>query len=123
MAATRRAVAEGFGDALLTTVDDTILEGPTFSVAWVVDEVVETPTLELGILDSITRRVMLELAEELGLEVVESSWGLERLDNATEVMALSTIREFQPVAAVGHRRFGEGRVTADLARLFFQKVG
>jgi branched-subunit amino acid aminotransferase/4-amino-4-deoxychorismate lyase len=66
---------------------------------------------------------MLDLAAELGLEVVESAWGLERLDDASEVMALSTIREFQPVAAVGHRRFGEGRVTADLARLFFQKVG
>jgi branched-subunit amino acid aminotransferase/4-amino-4-deoxychorismate lyase len=123
MAATRRAVAEGFDDALLTTVDGTVLEGPTFSVAWVVDEVVETPTLELGILDSITRRVLLDLAGELGLEVVESSWGLERLDDASEVMALSTIREFQPVASVGDRRFGEGPVTARLARLFFQKVG
>ena len=123
MAATRHAVAEGFGDALLTTVDGRMLEGPTFSVAWVVDGILETPTLELGILDSITRRVLLELASELGLEVVEGVWALDRLDDADEAMALSTIREIQPVAAVGTRRFPEGPVTADLARLFYQRVG
>jgi branched-subunit amino acid aminotransferase/4-amino-4-deoxychorismate lyase len=123
MAATRHAVARGFGDALLTTVDGVMLEGPTFSVAWVVDGVVETPSLELGILDSITRRVLLDLASELGLAVVESTWALDRLDDADEVIALSTIREIQPVSLVGDRRFGEGPITADLARLFYQKVG
>jgi branched-subunit amino acid aminotransferase/4-amino-4-deoxychorismate lyase len=122
MAATRRAVAEGFGDALLTTVDGVMLEGPTFSVAWVVDGVIETPGLELGILDSITRRVMLRLASELGIEVVEGSWELSRLEDAQETMALSTVREIQPVSAIGHRRFPEGPITADLARLFYQRV-
>ena len=53
-----------------------ILEGPTFSVAWVVGGVLETPGLDLGILDSITRRVMLEMASELGLEVVQGTWDL-----------------------------------------------
>ncbi len=122
MAASRRAAAEGFGDALLTTVDGLLLEGPTFSVAWVVDGVLETPGLELGILDSITRRVLLQIASELGLNVVEGAWALDHLDMAEEVMALSTVREIQPVAAVGSRRFHEGSITADLARLFFQRV-
>ncbi len=122
MAATRRALAEGFGDALLTTVDGVMLEGPTFSVAWVVDGVIETPGLELGILDSITRRVMLRLASELGIEVVEGSWGLARLEDAQEAMALSTVREIQPVSAIGRRGFLEGPVTADLARLFYQRL-
>lgn len=123
MAVSRHAVAEGFDDALLTTVDGVILEGPTFSAAWVVDGVIETPGLELGILDSITRRLMLELAAELEVPVVESAWPLSRLDDADEFMAMSTVREIQPVSAVGGRRFGEGAVTAHLARLFYQKVG
>ncbi len=122
MAATRRAVAEGFGDALLTTPDGVMLEGPTFSVAWVVDGVIETPGLELGILDSITRRVMCRLASELRIEVVEGSWDLSRLDDAQEAMALSTVREIQPVSAIGRRPFHEGPITADLARLFYQRL-
>ena len=57
----------GFDDALLLTVDRLMLEGPTFWVAWVVDGVLETPSLDLGILDSITRRVVLEDAHRLGV--------------------------------------------------------
>src|SRR3990172_2939557 len=37
MAATDRARLAGFSDALLTTVDRTVLEGPTFTISWVVD--------------------------------------------------------------------------------------
>ena len=40
-------------------------------MAWVVGGVLETPGLDLGILDSITRRVMLDMASQLGLEFVE----------------------------------------------------
>ncbi|HEY7468168.1 MAG TPA: aminotransferase class IV [Acidimicrobiia bacterium] len=120
MAASRRAVAGGFGDALLTSIEDVMLEGPTFSVAWVIGGVVETPGLSLGILDSITRRVMLELADGLGIETREGEWTLDRLDLADEVMALSTIRDIQPVSAVGRRAFVEGAVTARLSREFAQ---
>ncbi len=122
LSATRRAVADGFGDALLLSRDGTILEGPTFSVAWGADGVLETPSLSLGILDSITRRVVLELAEKDGIEVVEGSWSLDRLDQADEVMAMSTIREVQPVSAIGDRKFGEGPITSRLSRLFAQRV-
>jgi branched-subunit amino acid aminotransferase/4-amino-4-deoxychorismate lyase len=120
--ASRRATAEGFDDALLTTIDRVMLEGPTFSVAWVVDGVLETPGLDLGILDSITRRVMIQIAEDLGLEVVPGTWALERLEQAQEVLALSTTREIQPVSAVGAMRFVEGPVTADIARGYQQRV-
>jgi branched-chain amino acid aminotransferase len=122
VSATRKAVAEGFGDALLVTVEDVMLEGPTFAVAWVIGGVLETPGLELGILDSITRQVMLELADDLHIKTREGSWTLDRLDLADEVMALSTVREIQPVSAVGRRSFVEGPVTADLARLYAQRV-
>jgi 4-amino-4-deoxychorismate lyase len=122
LSATRRAAAEGFDDALLTSIDGVILEGPTFSVAWVVGGVLETPGLELGILDSITRRVMLEIAVDLGVDVVQGRWTLDRLQQAEEVLALSTAKEIQPVSAVGSVRFAEGPVTADLARLYYQRV-
>ena len=45
-------------------------------MAWVVGGVLETPGLDLGILDSITRRVMLDMASQLGLEFVEGTWDL-----------------------------------------------
>lgn len=122
MAASRRAKAEGFDDALLVGADGLVLEGPTFSLAWVVGGEVETPALDLGILDSITRKVVLEMARSAGLVVVEGSWRLDRLEKASEVMAMSTIREIQPVIAVGERVWKPGVVTARLAAMFEERI-
>jgi branched-subunit amino acid aminotransferase/4-amino-4-deoxychorismate lyase len=123
MAASRRARGEGFEDALLVTTEGVILEGPTFSVAWLAGGVLETPALSLGILDSITRRVVLEEAVAAGLAVVEGVWGIERLDDATEFMAWSTIREVQPVVAVGDRSWEPGPVTRRLMAMFGERIG
>jgi branched-subunit amino acid aminotransferase/4-amino-4-deoxychorismate lyase len=122
MSATRRAVSEGFEDALLLTVEDVILEGPTFSVAWVIAGVLETPGLSLGILESITRGVVLELAAELDIEVRQGEWTLDRLDLADEVLAFSTMREVQAVSAVGRRTFMDGPVASEIAALFAQRI-
>jgi branched-subunit amino acid aminotransferase/4-amino-4-deoxychorismate lyase len=122
LSAGRRARREGFDDALLVATDGRVLEGPTFSVAWVVHGVLETPSLDLGILGSITRRLILEDARSLGLKVEEGSWPLERLEEASEVMALSTIREVQPVEAIGETRWEPGPVTASLAEAFARRI-
>ena len=123
LSATRRANVEGFEDALLMTVDQTILEGPTFSVAWVVGGVVETPTLGLGILDSITRKVVISGARDTGIEVVEGVWNLGRLRRADEVLALSTIREVQPIVAVGDLEFEPGPLTEKLSGVLVSFIG
>ena len=78
----------------------------------------ETPSLHLGILDSITRRVVLDLATELDVDVLEGSWSLDRVGQASEVMALSTIREVQAVSAIGDVSFDEGSVTKRLFAAF-----
>ena len=118
MAATRVAEADAFDDALLIGRGGQLLELPTSSIAWVVDGVLETPALDLGILASITRRVVLDLCDDLDIEVREATWTIDRLDKATEVMALSTVREVMPVVRVDDRRYGEGPTTARLAAAY-----
>jgi 4-amino-4-deoxychorismate lyase len=122
MAAMRHARREGFDDALLTTIDGLMLEGPTFSLGWVVDGIIETPGLDLGILDSITRRVVFELAAGLGVEMVETRATLSRIGDADEVFAFSTLREVQPVSAVGLVEFQLGPVAAKLHDAFRQSI-
>lgn len=123
LAATRRAKNEGFDDAVLLTTTGLVLEGPTFSVAWIVEGVLETPSLDLGILGSITRRTVLDIAREQDMQVVEGQWSLDRLDRATEVMALSTIREVQAVVAVGEMTWKPGARTEYVAREFAARTG
>jgi len=123
MAATDAARRDGFDDALLLTNDGDVLEGPTFTVAWVTGGVVETPGMEMGILASITREVLLEASALLGLEVREGRYPLARLLGADEVMALSTTKEVTPVAVVGEHSLGSGPIAGRLAEAHRAIVG
>jgi branched-subunit amino acid aminotransferase/4-amino-4-deoxychorismate lyase/sugar phosphate isomerase/epimerase len=95
MAASRRARHEGGDEGLFVHPDGTVLEAPTASVFWAVDGVLKTPALELGILPSITRMVIME-----ALETVEVSAGIDELRAADEVFLASTSREIQPVGRI-----------------------
>lgn len=96
MAASRRAVAEGYDEALLVASDGTVLEGPTCSIFWVRDGRLRTPALSTGILGSITRRVVLErMTAEQGI------YPLDDLLAAEEAFLASTARLAQPIAAIG----------------------
>ena len=118
MAARRLAEEEGYDDALLTR-DGTVLEGPTWTVMWVEAGRVMTPPLRLGILDSITRRVFMEMEP-----IAEEEASVERLAAADEVMAVSTAREAVGVTELDGHRFPDapGPVTARLAAAFRRYV-
>lgn len=102
--ATRQAQSAGFSDALLTDDDGVILEGPTFSIAWLRDADLETPSLELGILASITRRQVLDLAAEMGVGVRTGRFPITRLDGATDLVAVSTVKQVTPIERCGTHR-------------------
>ncbi len=122
MAATRRAQKEGFDEAVLVSDDGTVLEGPVFSVAWVVDGVWETPSLDLLILDSITRRVVLDLVVREQIPHREGRFGLDRMLSADEVMVIGTTREVTSVVAIDDHSFSAGPVTAQLIAAFRRRV-
>lgn len=112
----RIAQEAGFDDALLLGDDGTILEGPTSTIAWVVDGVVETPSLDLLILDSITRRYVIGLVETSRL--AEGVFAQSRLEAASEVFVMSTVKEVKPVIAVDQLSFEPGPIAGDLALRF-----
>ena len=122
MASSDKAHDPGFDDALLLTGESVVLEGPTFTVAWMSEGRLETPTLELGILASITRDVMFEAAEQLGVEVRQGFFPLDRLVAAEEAFALSTVKEVTPIEQVGEHSIPVGEFGADLARVFHEIV-
>ena len=123
VAASLAAQRAGFDDALLIGRSGTVLEGPTYGVGWVVDGVVETPALDLGILASITRAAMLEVAADAGVSVIEGRFLIDRLFEAQEVFALSTVKEIMPISSVGDREWPAGPVTGRLAARFSTLVG
>jgi branched-chain amino acid aminotransferase len=114
MQATRTAQAAGADEALLVRPDGTVLEAPTSTIFWLAGGELRTPALSTGILDSITRRTVVER-----MEVTEGEYRLSDLLGAREVFLASTVREIQPVTAVDETSFEAGRVT-ELAREAFE---
>ena len=99
MQATRIAQGRGADEALLVRPDDIVLEAPTSTIFWVPAEGgLRTPSLEAGILDSITRRQIVR-----ALDVEEGEFVIGDLLAAKEAFLASTVREVQAVAAIDDR--------------------
>lgn len=125
MAATRAAERAGGDDALLVSIEGLVLEGPTFCVLWLRDGTVHTPALELGIVPSISRRHLLDIARELECRVVEGHWPLDELEGADEVLICSSVRDVLAMESVDDFRFPDATPVRDAlsARLMARRRG
>ena len=110
MLATRLAQERGFDEALLVTPHGRVLEAPTSSLFWARHGELLTPPLSDHILDSITRRAVVEAT---GAQ--EAACPLEELEAADEAFLASTVREVQPIVAVEGMDLAAGPLTAAAA--------
>lgn len=96
MQATRIAGGRDADEAVYVTPGGVVLEAPTSSIFWTDrDGTLKTPALDVGILDSITRDVVIA-----GTEVSEGSFERDDLLAAEEAFLASTTREIQPISAI-----------------------
>jgi branched-subunit amino acid aminotransferase/4-amino-4-deoxychorismate lyase len=93
------AAASGADDALLLTPEGFVAEGTLFAVGWFEAETLRVPTLDLGILPSIGRERMLELAEQLGF-VVEEGRFLRAEIEGRPVFAVTATRGIVRIATL-----------------------
>jgi branched-chain amino acid aminotransferase len=80
-----------------------------------------TPPVYAGVLEGITRDVVMTLARDAGYQVRESMMNRYDLYNADEVFLTGTAAEVIPVVDIDKRSIGEGKpgkVTKDLALRF-----
>jgi branched-chain amino acid aminotransferase len=95
MLAGRLAKEQGADEALLVTPHGRVLEGPTWTFFWVAGGRLHTPPLSDGILDSITRRRLLEECD-----VTEAPCTIDDVRAAEEAFIASSVREVLAIAAV-----------------------
>ena len=106
--AKREATAVGAYEALLLNPEGQLAEGSSSNVFLVRDGRIVTPSLASGILDGVTRCVVLALAPKAGLEAEERPVAPGELFEAREVFLTSTLKEVVPVVSVDGRPVGGG---------------
>jgi len=98
--ARNEAAAHGLDEALLLNEDGYIAEGGGCNVFFVKSSRLVTPSLESGILPGITRDVVMELADELGIIVTEGTVGLGIVKQCDEAFLTNSMIEIMPLTAV-----------------------
>ena len=100
------AYERGGETVILTDANDNVVEGPGFNVFAVHHGTISTP--DTGVLQGITRRTVIELANEHGIPIEERSVPATSLRRANEVFLSSTAGGIIPVTTVDGEAVGEG---------------
>ncbi len=99
-----------------------ITEGTISNLFFYKDDVLCTPSIECGILDGITRGIVIDLATLEGLRVREGFFVPEDLRDADEVFITNTTLEIMPVSIVDGREYRVGQVSRLLHRAYRKEV-
>ena len=105
--ANKPAVEAGVTDAIFIR-EGMAMEGTHNNVFAVLGGVVATAPATHHILHGVTRKFLLEVADELGLPVQERSVSLDELYAADEVFFTGTTTEVRPTVSIDGQRIGDG---------------
>jgi branched-chain amino acid aminotransferase len=115
------ATKAGYEEAILLDARGFACEGSGENIYVVLDGVIFTPPQTAGILDGISRKSIIQIARDLGYEVVERDLARAELYLADEVFLSGTAAELVPVREIDDHAVGSGEpgpVTTELQRVF-----
>ncbi|MEO0199376.1 MAG: branched-chain amino acid transaminase [candidate division WOR-3 bacterium] len=119
------AIMYGFAEGIALNPDGTVSEGSGENIFVVKDQKIYTPSLDSMILPGITRMTVIEIAKNLGYEVIETRVPREMLYIADELFFTGTAAEITPIRSVDKIIIGEGKigpVTKKLQQEFFRII-
>lgn len=123
--ARQEANAKNAYEAILLTANDKLSDGITSNIYMVIEGKVLTPSHDAGIVEGITRTVVLDLARQMGLQVVEGFFDITDIARADEMFLTSSTREVVPIVRVNGSSVGKGKpgpVTLSLLKAYRSAV-
>jgi branched-chain amino acid aminotransferase len=96
----RAAEIDGFNDAILLDQEGRITEASAANIFFLQTDTVITPALTPNIFPGITRATLLDIAQTLGVEVIERDVCPEELGNFDGAFLAATMMELKPLAAI-----------------------
>lgn len=107
--ARKETMEKGAQEALMLNMEGYITEGTVSNVFLIKDKKILTPSLSSGILEGVTRRSVIELAEQRGMEVIESHISPEEIFHADECFLTNTSMEVMPVTFCDGTQISDGK--------------
>jgi branched-chain amino acid aminotransferase len=114
----------GFDEALLLDFEGNVAEGPGENLFLVKDGQLHTPALGT-ILAGITRKSIIKIAADLGIDTVERKIRPAEIWEADEAFFTGTAAEVSPIGMVDNKPIGngeEGEITAKLKSAYHRAV-
>ena len=124
MLALKEALDTGYDEALLLDTNGYVMEGSGENLFIVRDGIIYTPDLTSA-LDGITRRTVIQLAEESNLKVIEKRITRDEVYIADEAFFTGTAAEVTPIRELDGRKIGSGArgpITEKLQAKYFDVV-
>ncbi len=116
------AKAAGAYEAIMMNVSGHLTEGTVSNVFFCRDGVLCTPSAGCGILEGITRNIVLNSAVREGLTVREGEFTRDDIYAASEVFITNTTMELMPVSRVDAVRYGVCEVVRLLHGIYREEV-
>ncbi|MEW6003599.1 MAG: aminotransferase class IV [Nitrospirota bacterium] len=116
------AIKKDAYEVVMLNAFEKLTEGSISNLFFYKDDFLCTPSLESGILNGITRRVVIDLALREGLGVNEGEFTKEDIYSATEVFITSTTLEVMPVSRVDDQEYVVGAITKLLHKAYREEV-
>ncbi len=113
------ATKSGYDEAILLDDKGTVCEGTGENVFVIRDGVIATPPGTASILDGINRKSAMQIARDLGYEVVERDVARAELALADEVFLTGTAAELTPLREIDDIEIGPpGPITREIQGVF-----
>jgi branched-chain amino acid aminotransferase len=122
--ALQEAIASGAEEALMLDPNGYVMEGSGENIFIVKDGLIYTPDITSA-LDGITRKTLMQLAEECGYTIKECRITRDQVYIADEAFFTGTAAEVTPIQSLDGREIGSGRrgpITERLQALYFDVV-
>ena len=119
------AKASGFNEGIMVNTDGFVTEGTVSNIFIVTENRIVTPRQEAGLLPGVTRRVILELAEEEQMQSEEGTITPQQLAAADEAFLTNSLVEIMPFVELDGYPIGTvtpGPVTKDLTASYRKRV-
>jgi len=118
------AIQNGYDEAILLSHDGHVAEGSAENIFLVRRGVLYTPDPSQNVLEGCTRRAIMDIARDFGIEVVERSIDRGELYCADEVFFTGTAAGVGYVASIDRRVVGDGTIGPVARRLgeFYERI-